>query len=138
MPLKLHPRTRVLAVKGPAEQADLRLAEERFGHLPDDYTSIVQEATELELEFENGRYFRVWGPSGCVEMDEGYEIAAQVPGAIPIGDDGGGQFIYYGDGGRGWGLYCMDYGDIDPKEGVWIAVSLEDFLAHQEGSERLP
>jgi hypothetical protein len=138
MSLKIHPRTRILARKGPAEEADLLAAQKRFGPLPDEYVAIVREVTELELEFENGRYFRVWGPSGCVEMDEGYAIAAQVPGAIPIGDDGGCQFVYYGQGNKGWGLYCMDYGDIDPDEGVWIAASLEGLLADQDGSKRLP
>ena len=99
---------------------------------------LMRLGTEIEISFENGRYLRVWGPTGCLEMDDAYLISAQISGAIPIADDGGGHALYYHHGQAGWGLYCSEFGDLDSGSSVWIAPSLSSLLGDQVGAERLP
>lgn len=138
MGLEFSPKVRVLAQEDPATESDIEKVTSRFPSLPAEYIDIVRHATEIEVEFENGRYLRVWGPSGCLEMDEAYLISAQIAGSIPVGDDGGGHVIYYHKGKSGWGLYCNGYGNLDPDDAVWIAASLDQLLRHYQDPELLP
>ncbi|MBX9624137.1 MAG: SMI1/KNR4 family protein [Gemmataceae bacterium] len=66
-------------------------------------------------------------------MDEGYMIRHRIPGAIPIGDDGGGQVIFYAQGRDGFGLYHVGYGNLDIQDAKYIAPSLSDFLSRNKG-----
>ena len=65
-------------------------------------------------------------------------ISQRIPGAIPIADDGGGNFVYYGRGRNGPGLYCCGYGDIDHVDAIWIAPSLKALLEQQAAFDPLP
>lgn len=122
--------------KGPtADNAEIQALRQHFGNVPADYLEIVSEATEIELQHEQGQYVRIWGPIGCVEMDEGYGIRSRIPDAFPIGDDGGGHVIFYADCSKGFGLYHVGYGDLDREDAVWIAPSLREFLTNGIGIE---
>ena len=138
MAFDFSPKIKVLAKKGPATEAQIKEISARYPSLPPEYVELTRVATEIEVEFENGRYLRVWGPSGCLEMDEAYMVSAQIIDSIPVGDDGGGHVLYYHNGKAGWGLYCNGYGDLDPDSAVWIAENLEQLLRNHEGPERLP
>ena len=110
--------------------ADLR---ERFPNVPQEYVELVSEGTEIQLQDATGRYFRIWGPSGCIEMDEAYGISQRIPNAISIGDDGGGQVIFYHHGSHGFGVYCVGYGNLDADDAIWIAPTLIDVLSRATG-----
>jgi len=56
-------------------------------------------------------------------MDVGYGISKWIPGVLPIGDDGGGEVIFYANGKRGSGLSHVGYGNLDLDDAVWIAGS---------------
>ena len=132
--LDLLAKTIRLLAKHPgatAEQiAELKV---RFASLPEEYVRLIEEATEIELQHENGQYVRIWGPRGCIEMDEGYEISKRINSAIPIGDDGGGQVIFYMKGKRRDGLYHVGYGNLDADDAVFTAPSLVELLQHAVG-----
>jgi hypothetical protein len=119
---------------GPAAKAgQLKELKGHYPDIPDEYLHVIDEVTELELRHSSGQYLRIWGPNGCAEMDRAYGISKRIPGAISIGDDGGGQVIFYMNGGSGFGLYHVGYGDLDTDDAVFIAFSLSDLLEHAIG-----
>lgn len=89
------------------------------------------------MKHSNGQYIRIWGPAGCIEMDEGYGIRRRIPGAFPVGDDGGGHVIFYQNGKDGFGLYHVGYGNLVGDDAIWIAPTLADLLTKGKGIERL-
>ena len=119
----------------PASQDQINAAVMHFGSLPQEYVDLVREATEIEVQHQNGQYIRIWGPLGCIEMDEGYGIRQRIPNAIPIGDDGGGHVLFYAHGGRGDGLYHVGYANLDRDDAIWIAATLDDLLTSAKGIE---
>jgi hypothetical protein len=130
---QLNPMFRVLA-SGPAAMADQVMEVElHFGHIPPDYRALFEEVTELELQHHNGQYIRIWGPLGSKEMDQGYGIRARIPDAFPIGDDGGGNVIFYHEGARGPGLYHVGYGNLSSEDAVWMAPGLPSLLEECSG-----
>ena len=125
----------VLASGPPASGTEVVSLQEHFGAVPADYLQLVSEATEIELRHANGQYVRIWGPVGCIEMNEGYGIRRRIPGAVPIGDDGGGNVIFYQKGKQGFGLYHLGYGNLDGDAAIWIAPTLTHFLTRCVGIE---
>ena len=81
------------------------------------------EATELELSY-GGRYLRLYGPLGCMEMDEAYGISTAIPNAITIGDNGGGEAIVIVNNA----VYRVSYGALDSDELEYGAESMEELL----------
>ncbi|MCF6285264.1 MAG: SMI1/KNR4 family protein [Candidatus Hydrogenedentes bacterium] len=131
----LHETYKLLANCGPATRGGVELLELCFGSVPDDYLELISEATYVEIEHDDGQYIRIWAPGDCVESYKSYKIDEYIPTAVPIGDDGGGEIILYVDGGRGFGLYHVNAGDLDLDEAVWIASSLRKLLTEAKGIE---
>lgn len=119
----------------PATQEQIDAAARHFGSLPQDFVDLAREATEVEIQHQHGQYVRIWGPLGCVEMDEGYGIRQRIRDAIPIGDDGGGNVLFYANGNRGDGVYRVGYGNLDIGDATWIAASLVELLTKADGIE---
>lgn len=133
----LHQSITVLAKEPKADADAIARLKNKFPTVPGEYTTLVEEVTELEVQHANGQYFRIWGPDGCIDQDEGYEISQQLHGAIPIGDDGGGHVILYMDGHNGFGLYHVGYGDLDSEDAIWITSRLRELLCENKGIESL-
>jgi hypothetical protein len=67
---RLHPRFHVDAAEPGASRSDiLQLARFSPRKVPDDYASLVAEATEVEVRVDSAGHVRIWGPLGCIEMD---------------------------------------------------------------------
>lgn len=132
----LHASFQLLAHEAAAGTAELASLEKHFGSVPQEYVDLVLAATQIELAHSSGQYIRIWAPATCIEMDDGYGIRKRLPGAIPIGDDGGGQVIFYRDGKHGFGLYHVGYGNLDPDDEVWIAPSLTALLTQAIGIQQ--
>jgi hypothetical protein len=130
---KIDSSFKVLAKGPPATNEQLSALTRHFGNTPKEYVAFVFEATEIELQHRNGQYVRIWGPAGCVTMDQGYGIRQRIPSAIPIGDDGGGHVIFYANGKRGSGLYHVSYGNLDVDDAIWIAPSLVELIGKATG-----
>lgn len=124
---------RLLASQPGATAEQVTELKDRFPAVPDEYVKLVEEATEIELQHENGQYVRIWGPRGCIEMDEGYNISKRIAGAIPIGDDGGGKVLFYMNSKEGFGLYHVGYGDLDAEDAIFTAPSLSALLEQAVG-----
>ncbi len=124
---RLHPEIRVLSRAEGASKEQLAGLATRYPSIPKAFLGLFAEATELELSYR-GIYLRFYGPEGCVEMDEAYSISEQVPGAIPVGDNGGGEAILVIPEGPTSGIHRADYSDLDPDALSYVAPSLEALL----------
>lgn len=125
----------ILANEPPADKTSVSALIDAYKEVPDEYLNLVAELTELELEHENGTYLRIWSPDGCLDQDEGYEVSKRIPGAIPIGDDGGGRILVYMNGAHGDGLYCVGYGDIARDDATFVSNNLTELLKDGIGIE---
>lgn len=123
----------ILAQQTPALEEDIAVLASHFRSCPLDYTMLVRQATEIELQHRSGQYLRIWGPPGCLEMDEGYGIRERIPGAFPFGDDGGGHILFFANGHQGRGIYHVGYGNLDLDDAIWVAPNLRSLLVDGEG-----
>jgi len=105
--------------------------------LPSDYCEIVAEMTEVEILVDGDRYIRIWSPDGCIEMNEEYQIQHYIPKSLAIGDDEGGGALILMTGDKGFGLYKVDFGDLDVKDAEYISDSLRSLLVDGSGIERI-
>ncbi len=124
---------KLLAKGPPATQEQIDAAVRYFGSLPQEFIDLIREATDVELQHQDGQYLRFWGPVGSVEMDEANEIRKYMPECLPIGDDGGGHVIFYAKGDFGEGLYHVGFGNLGMEDAVWIADTLGGVLANAKG-----
>jgi hypothetical protein len=125
----------VLASQSPANDRQIATLVAAYPAVPNEYILLVKEATEIELQRDGSQYLRIWGPDGCIEMDTAYDISKRMPGAIPIGDDGGGRVLFYMDGKKGFGLYHVGYGDLDADNAVFAGPSLSALLGRGMGMD---
>ena len=84
----------VSAKKEPATASAIQRLE-RFSPvpLPSDYRDLVLSATEVEISVVGKTHLRIWGPDGCIEMNEAYSIQKFIPGSLAVGDDEGGRAV---------------------------------------------
>lgn len=101
--------------------------------VPLEFIEIIKERTELEIMVKNEKYIRVWGASGCIEMNSAYHIQKYIPDSLAIGDDECSNAVLYAHGANGFGVYMVPFGDLDVNEMVYIADSLEAFFVKEEG-----
>jgi hypothetical protein len=126
---KLHTDVRVLARQGGAQTSELAALSVRFPELPATFLNLFGSATERELSYR-GAYIRFYGPRGCLEMDRAYQISARIPGAVVVGDNGGGEAIVFMPASPGPGLFRVGYGVLVIDELIPIAPSPEALLVH--------
>lgn len=124
---------KIIATQPAATSEQVQQLNDCFGQCPQEYVDLICEATEIEMQHLEGQYVRIWGPLGCIEMDEGYGIRQRIPSAFPIGDDGGGHVIFFAEGNHEPGLYHVGYGNLDLDDAIWIAPDLHSFLVNGEG-----
>ena len=119
----LHRDIRVLTQESGATPSEIATLKSRFPTLPDLLADLMLDATELELSYR-GRYLRLYGPRGCIEMDNAYGISDAIPTAITIGDNGGGEAIVLVENT----VYRIGYGALAPDELNYIASSVDELL----------
>lgn len=105
--------------------------------IPEEYINFISEVSEAEILVQGDAYIRIWGAEGCIEMNESYHIQKYIPEAIAIGDDEGGQAIFYANGKSGYGIYKVGFGNLDIDDAVFISNSLYDLLVKGEGADNL-
>lgn len=101
--------------------------------VPLEFIEIIKEKTELEIMVKNEKYIRIWGASGCKEMNSAYNIQKYIPNSLAIGDDECSNAVIYANGINGFGVYMVSFGNLDANEMVYIADSLEAFFVKEEG-----
>ncbi|WP_106766533.1 1,3-beta-glucan synthase regulator [Paenibacillus faecalis] len=129
---------RIDASQGPSTEREIELLLE-FSSItvPNDYLDIIRLATEIEISVAKEVYIRIWGATGCTEMNEAYQIQQYIPNSLAIGDDEGGRALIYLSGSKGFGLYIIGFGNLDIEDAVFIAPTLEDLLTKNIGIDNL-
>ena len=105
--------------------------------IPLDFIELMSLGTEIEIKVKNEMYVRFWRPSGCIDMNEAYEVQKYFPKSLAIGDDEGGGALIYMLGKDGFGIYYSRFSDLDIEEAVKITSSLTEFLVENEGVDIL-
>lgn len=101
--------------------------------IPEEYINVIKEGSDMEISVDDEMYIRLWGAEGCVEMNEAYNIQAELPNSLAIGDDEGGSAIIYMKGKKGEGLYVVGFGELDVEGARYLAPTLRDLLVKGEG-----
>jgi len=101
--------------------------------IPEDYIDIIAEKTEIEINVYHEKYLRIWGASKCIEMNTVHRIQKYIPLSLAIADDEGENILIYATGNKGFGLYVVEFGDLDVDEMIYISKSITDLLVHGEG-----
>lgn len=96
--------------------------------IPDEYTEIIRQGSEFEINIKGSKYFRIWGASGCLEMNDAYRIQKYMPKSWAIGDDEECNVIVYSEDDVRIQLYAVSLSNLGDDEKTFIAPSLFDFL----------
>ncbi len=98
--------------------------------IPEEYFEIITERKEIEINIRDIEYIgiSIWSARRCIEMNNGYDIQKYIPNSIAIGDDGKGNTLLYAKGKQGFGLYIVEFGNLDAEEMKYISKSLKDLL----------
>lgn len=106
-------------------------------NVPLEYLELIREKTEIEININDKMYIRLWGASGCIELNEAYLIQKYIPSSLAIGDNEGGDAILYAEGKNGFGIYTVAFNDLDIDEMIYISKSLVELLVYSKGVEKL-
>ena len=95
--------------------------------IPEEYFEIITERKEIEINIRDIEYIgiSIWSARRCIEMNNGYDIQKYIPNSIAIGDDGKGNTLLYTKGKQGFGLYIVEFGNLDAEEMKYISKSLK-------------
>jgi hypothetical protein len=104
--------------------------------MPDDYRSLLREATDIELAVDGDHFLRVWGPEQALDRNAGHLIQRYFRG-VAFADDEGTRVYVLTDGASGPGVYRTWFGDLDPTEALFIARGVEALLVGGEGADLL-
>jgi len=126
------------AKKSPSKEEEIKALQD-FSTIdvPTEFIEIIQLASDIEINVSDQMYIRIWGASGCIEMNEAYEVQKYLPNSIAIGDDEGGDALIYLQGKDGFGIYYTRFADFDIEEAVKIAPSLTELLVNNVGVNTL-
>lgn len=113
-----------------SSEADIKAMQKYFKdtEIPDDYILFLSQMSEAEILVMNESYIRIWGASGCVEMNSSHKIQYYIPKSLAIGDDEEGKVIFYAEGKNGFGLYKVGFGDLDINDAEFVSPSLSALL----------
>ena len=96
--------------------------------VPTEYIEIIREKGEIEILVDNQKYVRIWGATGCIDMNTAYSIQECIPNSLAIGDDECCNVILYASGKKGFGLYIVPLDNLCLDEMVYISNSIKGFL----------
>ncbi|MGG3193069.1 SMI1/KNR4 family protein [Priestia aryabhattai] len=126
------------AKKFPSKEEEIKALQD-FSTIdvPTEFIEIIQLASDIEINVSDQMYIRIWGASGCIEMNEAYEVQKYLPNSIGIADDEGGGALIYLQDKDGFGVYYTRFADLDIEEAVKIAPSLTELLVNNVGVNTL-
>ncbi|WP_317368704.1 SMI1/KNR4 family protein [uncultured Tyzzerella sp.] len=101
--------------------------------VPKEFLNIISEMSEVEINIDNYKYLRLWGAEGCIEMNSAYEIQRYIPNSLAIGDNEEGSAILYVNHNNKFGIYKIDFNDLDIEELSYVSKSLFDLLVNGIG-----
>ena len=110
-----------------------RLVEFSVINIPEDFLQVIRELTDVEINVDGKKYIRIWGPCGCIDMNDAYSIQDNIPNSLAIADDEGGNALIYTTGEKGFGIYVIAFNDLDIDELQYVAGSLSELLKDNVG-----
>lgn len=126
------------AKQSPSKKEEIKALQDFSAiEVPAEYIEIIQLASDIEFNVSGQMYIRIWGASGCIEMNEAYEVQKYLPNSLAIGDDEGCGALIYLQGKDGFGIYYNRFADLDIEEAVKIAPSLTELLVYNVGVNTL-
>lgn len=93
-----------------------------------EFLNIISEMSEIEISIDNYKYLRLWGAEGCIEMNCAYEIQRYIPNSLAIWDNEEGSDILYANYNNKFGIYKIDFNDLDIEKLSYISESLLELL----------
>jgi hypothetical protein len=134
--MELNKSFQVYSYGPPARLADIERLRQTYPDIPAGYLEMVGEMTNLVLLWNRKGELRLWGPEHAMAMDQAYGVSAMIPGALPYGDNGGGQLLIHGVGTDGLATYLVDTGSLFLDEDApIIAADLDTLLKTERGAE---
>ncbi|MCW6537602.1 hypothetical protein [Sphingomonas lycopersici] len=134
--MELSTAFQVYSYGPPARPADIARLRQTYPAIPAGYLEVVGETTNLVLLWNRHGELRLWGPEQVMAMDQAYGVSAAIPGAMPYGDNGGGQLLVHGRGTAGLATYLVETGSLFLDEDApFIAPSLEKLLRSGQGAD---
>ncbi|ELY2798519.1 SMI1/KNR4 family protein [Cronobacter dublinensis] len=136
---KLNKIFRLDAYTEASEKKDIDALKNHFKgvSIPEDYLNFINQMSEAEILVLDEVYLRIWGAKGCLEINKEHHVQKYIPKSFAIGDDEGGQIIFYAEGNNGYGLYKVGFGNLDINDAEFIAPSLRSLLIDGVGAEIL-
>lgn len=122
-----------------SKQNEIDALKDHFKNLniPDEYLHFINQISEAEILVLDEVYLRIWGAKGCLEINKEHHVQKYIPESLAIGDDEGGQIIFYAKGSNGYGLYKVGFGNLDINDAEFISPSLRSLLIDGVGAEVL-
>lgn len=134
--MDINKNYRIFSYGPPATPSDIARFVQQYEPVPSGYVELVNKATGIVLLWNLRGELRLWGPDEAIGMNEAYGVSANLPGAVAIGDNGGGELIIHGDGPSGAGLYLVDTGSLFlDNDAPWLAPDLKALLEQGEGAD---
>ena len=136
--MNLHPDYRLYSFGPPAWPESIAAYQRAYAEIPPGYFEVVKEMTSAVLLWQLRTELRLWGPDEAIGMDRAYKVSEFAPGAAPVGDNGGGELILYGNGGAGLGLYLVEAGSLFlDEDATFLSRDLYGLLERAEGAESI-
>jgi hypothetical protein len=115
----------------PAEIAAVqRLVAESKVELPETYIALLHYSNggEGELGVDPG-WFQLWPVEQVIELNQLYEVEANVPGFFGFGSDGGGEMLAFDmRGGKPWKVVMIPFIPMQVEYAVVIDDDFRGFL----------
>lgn len=136
--MELSTAFQVYSYGPPARPGDIERLKQTYPDIPAGYLEMVAEMTDLLLLWNRHGELRLWGPEQVMAMDQAYGVSEAIPGAMPYGDNGGGELLVHGKGTNGLATYLVDTGSLFLDEDApYVAPDLNRLLQTEQGAEKV-
>jgi hypothetical protein len=124
----IHPSLKIASFEPPSTPNEIRsLREFSPIQVPDEYINLISQATDLEFASFNC-CFRIWGASGCIEMNQAYELQHHIPTCLAIGDNETGSILAYVNKNNSLNLYLISLSNLDIDDILLISANLSELI----------
>lgn len=119
---------------------DIEMLNNTFSiNIPLDYIEIISKKSDLFIGINKADYMEltIWGAKDCIYNNNAYFIQKYIPNSMAIGANGGDSVLFYADGYNGFGIYAVEFGNLDIEDAKYITPSLTELLLNNIGLEEL-
>lgn len=126
--LSIHPSLSIASSERPSTPEEIESLQSFSPiQIPEEYINLISYATEIEFT-SSDCCFRVWGASGCIEMNRAYDVQQYIPYGLGIGDNEAGSILVYLQKESTSGLYLISLSNLDADDALLISSSLDELI----------